>query len=106
MDYPRPPDLPSFQPSADRPDGLLAELRAAHIALGIAEDHIRLWRASSTMTGNIFFRSRLPHIAHEALDEAGEAIERTAELLRIQANGTLDHAAQIDYTEPIGHHPR
>ncbi len=97
------PDLPSCQLSADRPDEFLAELRAAHIALGIAEDHIRLWRASSSMTGDLLFRSRLPYIAHEALYEASKAIDRTAELLRIQA---LGHDAQIDYTEPIGHRQR
>jgi len=96
MEYPYPP---SFRPSTVQPDELLAELHEVQAALEIAEYHIRLWRANS-VTGNIPFRAYRAYAAHEALDEAGRAIDCLAESLRIEAAGTLttphlDHCAQL-----------
>ncbi len=99
MDYPDPPSFPSFRPSADQPDGLLAELHEVQAALVIAEYHIRLWRANSA-TGNMPFRAYRAYAAHEAVHEAGRVIDRIAEMLRIEATGTLttpylDHFTHI-----------
>lgn len=62
----------------------------------IAEYNIRLWRANS-VTGNAYG----VYAAHEALDEAGRVIDRIAEMLRIEEDGTLttphlDHSAQVN----------
>lgn len=98
MGFPDPPSLPSFQPATDQPDGLLAELHQAQVALGIAEYHLRLWLANSA-TGNMPFRAYRAYAAHEAVHEAGGIVGRIAEMLRIEAVGTLeiphpDHSAQ------------
>ncbi len=103
MYYPDPPSLPTFKPAADQTDGLLAELSQAQVALGIAEYHLRLWRANSA-TGNMPFRAYRAYAAHEAAHEAGEIIDRIAEMLRNDAAGTLtiphrDHSAQIHNEE-------
>lgn len=89
MYYPDPPSVPAFPPSVDEADGLLAEVYQAQAALRIAEYHIRLWRANSA-TGNMSFRAYRTYAAHEAAHEAGEAIERIAEMLRIEATDTLE----------------
>ncbi len=95
MYYPDPPTLPSFQPSADKPGGLLAELHEAQGALATAEYHIRLWRANSA-TGNMPFRAYRAHAAHEALHEAGRVIDCIAKMLLFEATGALT-------TQQVGH---
>ena len=103
MDYPHSPSSPSFPSSADKPDGLLADLYEAQITLVIAEHHIRLWRENSA-PGNRLFCQRNSCVAHEALHEAGKTIERVAETLKIQVNSTLAtqqrNSAHV-YTESI-----
>lgn len=108
MDYPDLPSSPSFQPAADQPDRLLDELNQAQVALGIAEYHLRLWRANS-VTGNVPFRAYRAYAAHEAVHEAGGIIGRIAEMLRIEVAGTMEtprinHSSQV-HTEasPTGH---
>jgi hypothetical protein len=106
------PDLPSsprFQSAADQPDdGLLNELKHAQVALGIAEYHLRLWRANS-VTGNVPFRVYRAYAAHEAVHEAGGIIDRIAEMLRIEVSGTLEtprinHSSQVhNEAPPTGH---
>jgi len=88
MDYPDLPSSPNAQPAADQPDRLLAELYQAQVALGIAEYHLRWWRANFA-TGNMPFRAYRSYAAHETVHEAGGIIDRIAELLRIEAAGTL-----------------
>jgi hypothetical protein len=87
-----------LQPAAAHPGGLLAELYQAQVALGAAEYHHRLWFANSA-TENVPFRAYRAYAAQEAVHEAGGIIDRIAELLRIEAAGTLaipypDHSAQ------------
>lgn len=89
MDY---PDLPAqviqFQPSSHTPDRLLTELHEAQRALATAEHHIRSWRAQIAATENVYIRPRVSCVAHQALHEAGRAIDDIAALLKIQAHGT------------------
>jgi hypothetical protein len=108
MDYLDLPSSPSVQPAANQPDRLLAELYQAQVALGIAEYHLRLWRANSA-TGNMPFRAYRAYAAHEAVHEAGGIIDHIAEMLRIEAAGTLttpriNHSSQVHAeTSPTGH---
>jgi hypothetical protein len=86
------PDLSTpvtqFPPSADKPDRLLTELHEAQLALTMAEHHVRLWRAKLATMGKVQYRPRVSYVAHQALHEAGRAIDDIAELLKIQAHGT------------------
>ncbi|MFY9806274.1 MAG: hypothetical protein WCC38_14565 [Pseudonocardiaceae bacterium] len=90
MDYPDRPaaQVIQFQPSSHRPDQLLIELHEAQRALAIAEYHIRSWRAQFAATEEIHIRPRVSCVAHQALHEAGRAIDDIAALLKIQAHGT------------------
>lgn len=82
---------PSSPPTTDKPDKLLIELHEAHIALMAAERHIRLWRANSVPGNarNVPISQRLCYTAHEALHEAGQALGRVAETLRIEVKTCL-----------------
>lgn len=91
MDYPY-----SFPPSPDQPDRLLTELHEAQVALTIAEYHIRSWRADPTPGHPPL---SLSYLAHEALHEAGQLVDRIAEMLKIQACGT--RATQQDRSGEI-----
>lgn len=88
MGQPGLPSSPGSQPATGQPDGLLAELYQAQAALGIAEYHLRLWLANS-VTGNMPFRAYRSYAAREAVNEAGEIIDRIAEMLRLEVAGTL-----------------
>jgi hypothetical protein len=112
MDYPAPPSVPRCPPWTEEPDALLAELCETQIALGIAECHIRLWRRLWHASSEGHAASRVPsYVAHEALSEAGRAIDRIAEMLRreIAATSTLrisDHSVQTPSLPANGGHVR
>jgi hypothetical protein len=98
------PDLPrllSVPPSPAQPDRLVIELQEARAALAVAGYHIKAWRADPTPEHPPL---SLPYLAHEALHQAGQLIDRIAEMLTIQAWGTRatqqSHSAQPLTTAP------
>jgi hypothetical protein len=80
-----PPHVSWCPPMTEQPDGLLAEVAETRIAPRVVERHIRLWRVTSQSHA----ASRVPSsLAHEALSEAGRAIDRIAEMLRREIKAT------------------
>ncbi|HET9118176.1 MAG TPA: hypothetical protein VFN75_08920, partial [Pseudonocardiaceae bacterium] len=85
VNYPVPPRMPCWPPMTEEPNKLLAKLDETRIALEVAERHIRLSRSNSKRHA----ASHMPsYLAHEALSEAGKAIDCIAELLRREIAAT------------------
>lgn len=78
--FPRFPLLPG------QPDRLLAELHEAQTVLAIAEHHVSSWRTYSS-TKEKPSSGYHSYLAHEALREARNIIDRVVEELRIQVAG-------------------
>jgi hypothetical protein len=90
--------FPRFPLPPGQPDELLSELHEAQNALAIVDRYFNLW-STYPSTKETPSSGHHSYVAHEALHEARNIIERVVEVLRIEVAGMPPNADQTTRDE-------